>query len=279
MAYFEGSTMQPHLLLHWDYYYQWAYYLFSVIGSWGDSLGLALVVGPLTLGAAVIGATMLRQNPARALVIGLWCGYVAFGLVFTYLVSNHHYHQLQVIPVIALCLGPIAVHILRWVYALVADSIGPKWVSRAAVGGLLFVLLVPMLSVVAANAMQSAELGKESEIEAQEIGELVAHSADVIVVSQWRGYDLTYHGWFFGHWLLWETPALQGAYVADIETFFDTLRQDWQPTYLVITDLTELDKHAAFKEFLFATYPTIGQTDTYLIFDLRESLGSLGGLS
>ena len=276
MTYFEGSTVQPHLLLHWDYYFQWAYYFLSVIGSWGISGAVQILAGLVTLGAAVVGATILRKKDARPLVIGLSCGFVAFGIVFTYLISNHHYHQLQMVPVIALCLGPIAVRILTWVYALVADLIGPKWVSRVAVGGILFVLVIPMVGVVADDAMRSAELGRERGVEAQTIGELVEHSTDVVVISHWRGYDLTYHGWFFGHWLLWETPALQGADVVHMESFFDSLCEGWQPTYLVITDLEELDRHSVLRQFLFATYPTVAQADAYLILNLQESLGSPG---
>jgi len=268
MAYFQETTLQPQLLLRWDYYAGWANYLFGVIGSW-DLSGLQLLTGPLTLGAAVIGTIMLRKRHARALVIGLWCGYVAFCVVFTYLVSNHHYHHLQIVPVIALGLGPIAEAALRWVANSVFDMFRSRWLSRIVVGGILFVVVMSLVWPVAASMVTTAELGRECEAEAQTIGELIDHSTDVIVLPWWRGFDDAYHGWFFGRW--W---VVQGADVTHVEALLHNMCQDWQPTHFVITDLAELDRQPALKEFLFAKYPIVAQTDTYLIFDLRESLAS-----
>jgi len=187
-------------------------------------------------------------------------------------------HVMADIPVIALCLGPIAEAALRRVANSVFDMFRSRWLSQIVVGGILVVVVVSLVWPVAASQATNARQGKELEVEAQTIGELVDHSTDVIVLSQKRGWDVTYHGWFFGRW--WprasDDPAMQGADLAHVEALFDNMRQDWQPTYFVITDLADLVRQPALKEFLFATYPIVAQTDTYLIFDLRESLASPG---
>jgi hypothetical protein len=270
----QGVLLGPQALYHLAGYYGWAYYLLGVIGSWGY-VAWALA-GIITFAAAVIGTIMLsnRRARARALVIGLWCGYVAFCVVSSRWMSNHHYHHLLIIPLIALCIGPIAVRILSWVYDSLVEIIRSRWVSRVVVGGILFVFVIFVLAVETTYMMRVAELGRERQVDAQTIGELVNHSTDVVVLSQGRGLDATYEGWYSGRrWLTAADGAMGGHDVVQVEATFVGMCQDWQPTYFVISYLTELDDNQpALKEFLSAKYPMVAQTDTYLIFDLRNSL-------
>jgi len=267
----ERTMLQPQLLLSAGYYGRWAYYLLEVIGA-PFLGGLGLVPGIIVMAAAVAATFVLLKRGARALVIGLWCGYVVFCLVFSYLISNHHYHHLIIIPLIALCLGPIGVRILRWSTDGVASIIVSRRASRVAVGGILFFFVAFGTMATASVELKHAQSGQERAVEAQTIGELVGHSPQVITLSLGRGFDATYDGWFLGRfWPRWEdVPAVWTADIVSVEKLFHNMCQDWQPTYFVVTDMAQLDGQPALKEFLFSKYPVVAQTDTYLIFDLRS---------
>src|SRR5215210_1583534 len=97
----------------------------------GSMVGLVAFVG------AVIGVLLLRQGLPRVLLAGLWGGYFLFGLVFTYHIHTHGYYSLQLIPVVALSLGPV------WDRAL--GYIGQrdrKYYRQALVLGLMVLAIV-----------------------------------------------------------------------------------------------------------------------------------------
>src|SRR5262249_1717194 len=73
--------------------------------GWVNNIGLT--VGFIPFIGALLGLLFFRDGLPRSLVIGLWTGYVIFGLVLATNFATHDYYQLQVIPIVALSLGPI----------------------------------------------------------------------------------------------------------------------------------------------------------------------------
>ena len=70
-------------------------------------------------------------------------------------------HVMADIPVIALCLGPIAEAALRRVANSVFDVFRSRWLSQIVVGGILFVVVVFQVSYVGANTVINTKLGRE----------------------------------------------------------------------------------------------------------------------
>jgi 4-amino-4-deoxy-L-arabinose transferase-like glycosyltransferase len=59
-------------------------------------------VGYIALIGALLGLPTLRRGLPQALLIGLWIGYILFGLIFTMHIHTHNYYQVQLIPIVAL---------------------------------------------------------------------------------------------------------------------------------------------------------------------------------
>ena len=68
---------------------------------------ISQVVGYTALVGALLGTLLLRPGLPRYLMVGLWGGYFLFGCVFSQDVSTQPYYSLQLIPVVALSLGPV----------------------------------------------------------------------------------------------------------------------------------------------------------------------------
>jgi 4-amino-4-deoxy-L-arabinose transferase-like glycosyltransferase len=73
--------------------------------GWLNNIGET--IGFIPLICALLGMLMFRQGLPRALMIGLWVGYVIFSLALNYNLATHDYYQLQLIPIVGLSIGPV----------------------------------------------------------------------------------------------------------------------------------------------------------------------------
>jgi hypothetical protein len=87
-------------------------------GSVGGRILLNLVVDPLSyirwdnkveevlgitaLLLAMAGTFLLKDRRGRSLMLGLWSGYVLFGVFFMYYYGTHDYYHLPLIPIVAI---------------------------------------------------------------------------------------------------------------------------------------------------------------------------------
>jgi hypothetical protein len=85
----------PALLLTKNFWKDW---LFTVTGT----------IGLTPLLAAIVGIPLTRPGALRALLIGLWCGYILFCLLFTYHIRYAGYYHAQLIPIVAISFSSIA---------------------------------------------------------------------------------------------------------------------------------------------------------------------------
>jgi len=251
-----GSFL-PDLLLYPFFWKGW----FSLIGK---------VVGHTALIGAFLGVLMFRKRLPRALMIGLWSGYFIFGLVFTYHIHTHNYYQLQIIPIIALSLGPIGALVMKYL-----SQTCRRWYWHTAVLGILF------LAVFISIRMASGNLGvKDPERKvrlAQEIGKDINHSTKTIFLSKNYGNVLKYHGELSGknwpHCHDFRTAELRGIPQMSVEERFNILSLNYFPEYFIVTDLREFEIQEDLKSFLTRKFSIMVQHNDYLIFDLREDTG------
>jgi 4-amino-4-deoxy-L-arabinose transferase-like glycosyltransferase len=231
--------------------------------SWVTNIGLT--VGFIPFIGALLGTLFFREGLARSLMIGLWCGYVLFGLVLNYNFATHDYYQLQLIPVVGLSIGPIVALVVYHV-----NQMNPCLHWRIAAWSALSLSLV--LSIGVARPRLVSPDAERKITAKQEIGELVNHSTNTVFLSPDYGVSLEYHGLLSGSpWLLasdleWERLAERPVLTAE-ERFHAWFAKD-SPEYFVVEDLREFEQQLDLKRFL-SNFSIVSKKDNYLIFDLR----------
>ncbi|NOZ68848.1 MAG: phospholipid carrier-dependent glycosyltransferase [Deferribacteres bacterium] len=274
----------PQLLLSPSFWKDWL----AMVGS---------VVGYIALTAALAGILRFRQGIPRAMITGLWIGYFVFGLSFNNRITVHDYYHLQLIPVVALSLGPIGadairhitdyVRAQRWrisalaILLLVLSGAGIFTISRLQwreatpdlrnkmeIMGSIFGINPQFIKFVKPDFTEEVET-------AREIGEIVGHTTKVITLSSNYGELLAYYGELTAYpWqtsLTFQIYKMQGINVPPIDELFNTFYKRWGfPSYFIITDFRELDRQPELKNFLDKNFPVMIRNNNYLIYDLRE---------
>jgi 4-amino-4-deoxy-L-arabinose transferase-like glycosyltransferase len=248
------KTLVPRLLLT-SFFWQ---NLFKNIGA---------VVGFGAFTLALVGVLLFREGLPRALIIGLWVGYGIFCVAVDYNVATHDYYQLQLIPIVALSLGPLAAIIMQRL-----SSVCTQWRWRLAISAIVF--LAVLLSAAAARP-RLVSPGSQRLVNAEEqIGKQVDHNTDTVFLASDYGVSLEYHGLMSGYpWPLesdleWE--RLTGSPSPNANARFNTWFASRSPQYFIILDMQEFDQQPDLKAFLSERFPVLAQTDDYLIFDLRH---------
>jgi hypothetical protein len=244
-----AMSFRPHLLLHREFWEGW---LMTAIGAVGYT---ALLIG-------LLGWAMLDAGRSRALLTGLWLGYIVFGLVFTHHIHTHNYYHLQLVIILGLSFGPLLTLLLKPLRLNLT-----KWQWVIALTAIL--LLVMFFDIQDVRAGLHAPVF-ESQATAQEIGKIVHHSSRVVLVARHYGQSLEYFGELSGapwpkpieYWL-YRRPGEQELTIA--ERVADL---NFTPEYFVITDFDNLNqRHSDLKEFLHEHCALVAQSEQYLIYD------------
>lgn len=243
-----------------------AQYLFDPLSYRYWLAHIQTVVGFGALILALLGVLMFRRGVARSLAIGLWGGYIVYGVVFIYHMRTHDYYQLLLVPVVAICLGPVGGLVLARL-----DRIATHWRMRAAV------LSVLALAVILALGVSASELGRQDfdhQVRIyEEVGEAVHHSTNTVYLTEHYGFALEYHGWLSGK--NWPSAAYERAYGlpglsdVDAEERFLADYAGSSPEYFIITNLKDYEEQADLRSYLTQNFPMTAQTEDYLVFDLR----------
>ncbi len=284
-AYWEGflsgqvsKKIVPGLLLEPSYWQGWLDQITFVVGYAAFAGGLASLF-------------FVGRGAQRALLLGLWTGYLLFGLTFTYHVSTHDYYTLQLIPVVALSLGPF---IARAFYY--ARSNGPV-VPRASV--LLLLLSAALFSVAEhrATVLGLAEQGRGAAFPGrlvgnatvanyqdradiyEDIGRIVGHDAVIYLAPDFGG-PLLYHGEIpNGQKLTTHFQRRAGRPQPSAGVPFDDLvAQGSYEHFVVIRRFTFYGnkedwggkEYGKLRRSVRERYPVAARTPDYVVFDLRN---------
>jgi 4-amino-4-deoxy-L-arabinose transferase-like glycosyltransferase len=253
-----SSHLQPQYLFDPLSYRYWLVHIQTAVGF-----------GALVL--ALLGVLLFRQRVARSLVTGLWCGYLVYGLVFIYHMRTHDYYQLLLIPLVAMCLGPVGAVVLGRL-----DQSATHWPARAAVWSVLGLAVVLALGT-AGTELARHDFSNQVRIY-EEVGEAVHHSTNTIFLTEHYGLALEYHGWLSGK--DWPAAAdaraygLHGLSGIGAQERFRAEYASANPEYFIVTNMEDLEEQVDLEEFLTQNFPLTAQTDDYLIFDLQRPLGS-----
>ena len=283
----QGSFL-PHLIFKSYFWKGW----FIRIGN---------VIGYIPLAGALIGLFTVKDGRSRALLSGLWIGYGFFGMFFTMHIHTHNYYHLPFIPVVALSLVPVGLWIRDFLYKK----------GKIAMLVVFAVVVIAGVSIVQMASGDSNSIKKynlkiiadliginndfkkfivgsfEREIQiAYEIGNIVGHSTNTVILSPYFGRAIAYEGELSG--LPW---PIQSSLRERKERGLKPLKKDelfnteyltirthgkyikYTPDFFIITAFEEFEKQKDLKGFLNTNYPIIAQSEDYIIFDLRKMSG------
>jgi hypothetical protein len=154
---------------------------------WRDWLTILNRVVSLPLLVAAIAGTLLAKGELRRLLLALFAGYFAFGIVFTHHIHTHDYYSLPLVPVVALGVGALIERIGR--------LSPPSWPGRAVAAIVGVGCLAAGTQAVAASQRSDRKAGLRAEAARYaRIGELVGHSRRVLALDGAYGLPLIYHG-------------------------------------------------------------------------------------
>lgn len=250
-----------------EYFFSWTLALLQLIISpafyvrWLSFLHTLFGLTPLFLS---LSGTLLAAPRLRAMLIGLWVGYLLYGLTLPYQMYTHSYYHLQLTPLIALGLAP-------W------GEIGVQRLNQQAViwRWLLLPLAIGMVAYpawVARSTLLAEDFRAEPAYWA-EVGNALPFDGKIIALTQDYGFRLMYFGWRKVD--LWpitgeqELAALRG----DEKNFEEQFAKRTKgKDYFVITAFGQYNKQPALQQMLTENYRLIAESDGYLVFDLRETI-------
>jgi hypothetical protein len=245
-----------------EYFFAWTVDLVRLVTSphfYADWLGF--VGGLLGLTALLLAAvgTLLVSSPRRWLLIGSWIGYLFYGLTLPFQMYTHSYYHIQLVPLVALGLAPIAQAVLdkalgssRWVQAglafLVIIAIGyESWAARSA--------------LVAENFNDAPGYWKS-------VGAAIPAGSEVIGLTQDYGYDLMYWGWRKVD--LWPLDTdLSSVKNGSKDPAAQFVELTGGEDYFLVTAFGQLDHQPNLKKIL-QGYPVAVQGDGFVLYDLGK---------
>ena len=245
-----------------EYFVNWSVALFKLISStdfyskWlaflGSLFGLTILFA--SLAGALIAAPRLRW-----LLVGLWIGYLAYGLTLPFQMYTHSYYHIQLIPVIALGL------------AAALNPLLERAAAQGSAGRAAFVALILAVigyqSWVARSVLVAEDFRSEPRVW-EKIAAAIPADANVIALTQDYGYRLMYFGWRkVSLWPLNTDLAELKNEDRDTARRFEEITAG--DDYFLVTAFGQFNQQPELKKIL-ANYPMVGQGDGFVLYDLRK---------
>lgn len=278
-------SFMPHL--YWENYF-WM--------GWLRNIGK--VTGWIPFLAAVGTAIFLTKGKVRSVLLGLWLGYLGYGLLFNYHIYTHDYYSLPLIPVVALSLAPLfgmGLQVCRSVFGerrrILLAGVAIFGSGAVVLGGLrsygMFSAPVRgfLKAAVGIDHHWLSYLGREDARNRQsvedweEIGRLVRHSRGVILLSKADGLAEMYHGRFMGK--TWPTRSIIEQYrklgrsLPNTTGDFERIAEELEAEYFVVTHVKDFADQTQFEWYVRAHYPLVAGSERFLVFSLSEDQVSL----
>lgn len=241
-------------------------FLWIALQPWFYVRWLNFLDGLVYFGFLLLAAwgTLMMDRPARTILLGLWAGFLLYGVSLPYTMYTHDYYNLMLVPTIALGISPLAAHVASVLK-------GRSWIWRSlalAVAGLA--VLYPAWTV------RSALLSKDYRQEPfgwAKMGRELPETGEIIGITHEYGYRLAYYGWRQA--FVWPSQADLASYELQGHSIEGDISADFQRRtanmdYFLVTDFSEFDSQPALKQLLNEHYPVLLDGEGYLLYDLRN---------
>jgi len=248
-----------------------SFWILSFSGLLADSKfyvrWLGLIRGLMDAGVffGALLATFLYNARGRAVVFGLWAGYVLTGLTFPFQIYTHDYYSLLLVPLAALGLAPLAE--LAFQRLSVQPRIWQVGVGLAALGILGYYAYVGRSVLLAVNY-------RNEPIPWVRMGAELPCDGSIIALTQDYGNRLKYYSLRIPQ-RLWPSGAdLQLAQaagaerIADFQAFFREQTEGMD--YFLVNLFGDLEAQPLLKAELSEHYPVAAEGDGYILYDLRQ---------
>ena len=232
-------------------------------GYWKDWMQTAVnAIGLAPLLAAFIGIPMTPKRALRAMLIGLWGGYIIFCLVFTYHIRYAGYYHIQLIPIVALSFAPIVPVLTRHI-----NRLNNRWYWSLFYIAAIFLLFLLNFREINNSIRSTADIERKEV--AEEIGEIVHHSARTVYIASYYGRPLEYYAELTGtYWprSVSDTDSVMGRnQVLSVEERLEKL--GFVPEYFVITAMKEYyTHHYDLKGYLNENCQLVKESDQFIIY-------------
>jgi len=247
--YFSSWTLAlSHLILESRTYLRWLN-LIQELMTW-----IALLI-------AFLGIFLSKQRN-RALILGLWLGYIAYGIFLPYQMYTHSYYHLQLVPLVAISISPVLQLVLEWFLKQ-----HKTW--QISFAGFLVVVLM-YFSWQALIPLYSQNYRNEPAYW-REIASQIPTDGKVIALTQDYGYRLMYYGW--RKVTLWPNRGeinlsnLRNSSKEFLEYFAKRIEGK---SYFLITAFRQFDDQPVLQQILNDHYSVLAKGPGYILFDLRK---------
>jgi 4-amino-4-deoxy-L-arabinose transferase-like glycosyltransferase len=243
-----------------EYFLSWSLALIGLITStdfYSRWLGFLGGLFGLTVLFASLAGIFLASSRLRWLLVGLWIGYLLYGLTLPFQMYTHSYYHIQLVPVVALGLAAA-------VDPLFERAAGQGVAGRAAFVAVT-VALIAYQAWVARSVLIAEDFRREPAVWKQ-IGEAIPQEAHVIGLTQDYGFRLMLWGWRkVSPWPVSSDLAeLRGA--SDPVDSFEAYVSG--KDYFLVTAFGQMEKQPALQAVL-DRYPIAAQGDGFVLYDLR----------
>jgi hypothetical protein len=251
---FEGRFF-PEMWTDPTFYARW-------IGIASSFVGYGSILG------SFVGVLLFVSAARRAYGIGLWLGYVLYGMTFPYHFITHSYYHLPLIPVVALSLAPLAAVAMRPL-----NQLKPLSLVRVAFLGILFAGILGK-AWDARTDLASQDFRHEPAYW-EEIAELLGNESSIVALTHDYGNRLAYYGWITPKvWLpqghIEKYRELRGGSPIDVQEWFAEITDNRD--FFLVTLINQLNKQPELEELLYTNYAIYAEGDGFVIFDLHRPL-------
>jgi hypothetical protein len=234
-----------------DFYLQWKNAISNVTGHY-----IILIVG-------LVGLILLKKKQDRYFLLGIWFGYLLYGLGFSYHISTHYYYSLPVIPLLAVTLGAVS----EWFFV---------WARKFRLSALVLAstLVIVIVGIAGGYFILTKDDFRHEPGYYQKVANFVDPENNIVALSQDYGYRLSFYGWLYVQpWKGTEDLRYIELRDSEVEPFskrFEEYATDYD--YFIVTRMRELRRQDKLQDELYNHYPIVREGGGYVIFNLNERI-------
>ena len=234
----------PELWKDMDFYIQWIKAISTVSGHY-----IFLLIG-------LAGLFLIKKKRDLYFLLGIWVGYIFYGMGFSYHITTHKYYTLPMIPLLSITLGAVANSLIVWFRQKRLSTL--VWVGTA---------LLVLVGMGGGYYLLTMEDYRHEPPYYQKVADFVGPGDKIVALSQNYAYRLSYFGWRVAiPWQGSENQVFNELRESEIDSFserFSKYRENFD--YFIITNNKEFRRQEDLYNELFDHYPVHAEGGGYII--------------